>query len=118
MMLALQPLSALRKIYEYLPLQPYTAQTIRELPVLERDLTCVRGQGYATNPGEFIENRVCVALPIRTPDGARPLALSVSLPASQVDRRALAGLVDRARSASEQIGRLTGTTRESILDAS
>ena len=118
MMLALQPAATLRKIYEYLPLQAYTPLTIRELPVLERDLALVRENGFATNPGEFVERRICVALPIRTPDGAKPLAVSVSLPASQVDHDSLGGLVDRLRGASEQIGRLVGTERESLLEAS
>jgi DNA-binding IclR family transcriptional regulator len=118
MMLALQPPSALAKIYEYLPLQPYTAQTIRELPALERDLSLVREYGFATNQGEFVENRVCVALPIRTVDGTRPLAVSVSLPAAQVDRKSLNGLVDRLRTTSGQISRLLGTERDGILQAS
>jgi DNA-binding IclR family transcriptional regulator len=118
MMLALQPPSALAKIYEYLPLQPYTAQTIRELPALERDLSLVREYGFATNQGEFVENRVCVALPIRTVDGTRPLAVSVSLPAAQVDSKSLNGLVDRLRTTSDQISRLLGTERDGILQAS
>jgi DNA-binding IclR family transcriptional regulator len=118
MMLALQPPSVLRKIYEYLPLQPYTAQTIREIPALERDLTSIREYGFATNRGEFVENRVCVALPIRTLDGTKPLAVSVSLPAAQVDRKSLDGLVDRLRATSEQISRLLGTERDSLLEAS
>jgi DNA-binding IclR family transcriptional regulator len=117
MMLALQPQSALRMIYEYLPLQVYTAQTICELPALEHDLALIRENGYATNPGEFTENRVCVAVPIATPDQTRPLAVSVALPASQVDRLALAGLVDRVRTAGERIGRMLGNARADILAA-
>ncbi len=116
MMLALQPQSALRKIYEYLPLQPYTAQTIRDLPTLERGLSLVRGQGYATNPGEFVENRVCIALPIPIP-GNKPLAVSVSLPAGRVDRNALAGLVNRVRDTSERVSRMLCSTPPDVFDA-
>ncbi len=117
-MLALQPHSALRKIYEYLPLRAYTPQTIHELPALERDLALTREHGFATNQGEFVPNRLCVALPIRTPDGAKPLSVSVSLPAGQAERQSIDGLVDRLRAASEQIGRLLGSERDSLLAAS
>jgi DNA-binding IclR family transcriptional regulator len=117
MMLALQPQSALRKIYEFLPLQPYTPQTIRELPVLEHDLAVTRQQGFATNQGEFVAGRLCVALPIRTPDGTKPLAVTVSLPAHQADRQAIDGLVDKLRGVSDQISRLIGAERETLLAA-
>src|SRR6202030_2901092 len=99
MMLALQPRSALRKIYEYLPLQPYTAQTIRDLPTLERELSLARGRGFATHPREFVQHRVFIALPSPTTRN-KPLAVSVSLPAGKVERNALAGLVDRVRDTS------------------
>ncbi len=115
-MLAFRPQDEIRKIYEFMPLSVYTPQTIHDIAVLERHLGGVRERGFAVNDREFVKNRVCIALPIRTPKKLGALALSISLPSAQVDARNIGRLVDTVRQAGERVGKLLEGQSRTALD--
>lgn len=46
-------------------LKRYTDQTIIDRPMLLKEIANIRGDGYAVDNGEFIEDLRCVAVPIR-----------------------------------------------------
>ena len=60
------------------PFVALTPHTMTDPVVLEQALHDVRTQGYARDDGEMAEDLMCVAVPIRTPDGRVPAAISVS----------------------------------------
>jgi DNA-binding IclR family transcriptional regulator len=64
-----------------------------DLAALRRDLSRVRGQGFAVNEGRSERGVVAVGCPIRRPDGSALAGLSVSMPSGRYDPRQLRTLV-------------------------
>jgi len=60
------------------PFVALTARTITDPGQLADVLEQVRMQGFASDDGEIAEDLVCLAVPIRTPDGRVPAAISAS----------------------------------------
>ncbi|MFZ0214720.1 MAG: IclR family transcriptional regulator [Candidatus Dormiibacterota bacterium] len=61
------------------PLPHLTDRSITEPALLEAELTRVRSQGYATETGESVAHRGCIAVPVRVPGfEQRLMALSIS----------------------------------------
>ena len=60
------------------PFPALTARTITDPARLAEALDAVRRQGFARDDGEIADDLVCVAVPIHTPDGRVPAAISVS----------------------------------------
>ncbi len=116
-MLAFRPEPEVRKIYEFMPLTTYTPRTIHDIGALEVHLRSIRSRGFAVNEREFMDDRICIAVPIRTsPDGSC-LALSISLPATAIDARSIDRLVDKTRQTGSRISRmLDGHDRDAVGD--
>lgn len=60
------------------PFVPLTANTIIDPAELDQALEEVRAKGFAIDNGEIAAGLMCVAVPIRKPDGSVPAAISVS----------------------------------------
>lgn len=70
------------------PLPSLTERSIVEGKRLLGELQRVRERGYATESGESVAHRGCVAVPVRVPGFRdRPMALSVACPEPEFDRR-------------------------------
>ncbi|MBP6112113.1 MAG: IclR family transcriptional regulator [Sphingobium sp.] len=85
------------------PFVPLTERTITNPALLAEELTLVAGQGYAVDDGEIAHGLVCIAVPIRKPDGSVPAAISVSrfeTEQSRPDRETITALL---RSAAQEI---------------
>ncbi|HEY6820454.1 MAG TPA: IclR family transcriptional regulator C-terminal domain-containing protein, partial [Burkholderiales bacterium] len=65
-------------------LAAHTRNTITNLPVLERELERIQGQGWATDAEEAEIGVRCVAAAIRDDAGALVAALSLSTPADRM----------------------------------
>ena len=59
------------------PYQRFTERTITSPAALERRLAKIRSAGVGTDVGEFLEGSVCVAVPVRDPNG--PVCASVAV---------------------------------------
>jgi len=60
------------------PFVALTPRTITDAARLAKVLADVRQRGFASDVGEIAEDLVCIAVPIHTPDGRVPAAISVS----------------------------------------
>ncbi len=117
-MLAFRPEAEVRKIYEFMPLTAYTPRTLHDLPALQGHLQKIRSCGFSVNQREFMDDRICIAVPIRTAQKDGSLALSISLPATVTDGRSIERLIDRTKHASERVSRLLdGQATEAVYDA-
>jgi len=83
--LAELPEGEARAILTTIHLVPVTRNTVTAIPALLRQLTAIRGAGYAVDDEENEIGSVCIAAAIRGPDG-RPLgAISISGPRWRID---------------------------------
>lgn len=63
-----------------LPLPATTPRSIATVPALKKDLAAIRARGYATEEGESVTGRCCVAVAVRPPGSPADIsALSVSM---------------------------------------
>lgn len=89
-------------------LHPYTAKSITSADELHRQLQQVRANGYAVNTGEWREQVVGVAAPIRDATGSVVGALGISGPAARITedvmQRVAPRLVELANSISARFG--------------
>lgn len=84
------------------PFVALTARTITDPVVLAEELATARQQGFALDRGEIAEDLRCVAVPIHSPDGRVPAALSATQsgpPFRHADDR----LLERIQAAARQI---------------
>ena len=105
-MLAFRPETEVHKIYEFMPLTAYTPRTIHDLGALEHHLRNIRSRGAAVNEREFMDDRICIAVPIQTAQKGGCLALSISLPATKIDARSVDRLIDKVKQTSIRISRI------------
>lgn len=86
-------------------LPAYSHRTITAPRALHAQITQVRGQGFATDIGEFAADRASVAAPVRDPGGRVVGAIGVVGAVDRVCRGAVAraGLVESVRSAAAAI---------------
>ncbi len=82
-------------------LQRFTSRTIVSVDALMEEIKKVKQAGYATDDGEREEGVVCIAAPVRDYAGNIVAAVSVSGPASRLDKDAL----DKARAHVVECGR-------------
>jgi DNA-binding IclR family transcriptional regulator len=85
-------------------LAPHTKSTLCALPVLERDLERIQGQGWATDNEEAELGVRCVAAGIRDDGGLLVAALSLSTPADRMKAQWGPLIKETADRVSEAIG--------------
>ncbi|WP_420381555.1 IclR family transcriptional regulator [Novosphingobium sp.] len=79
------------------PFVALTHRTITAPALLREELDRVRREGFALDQGEIVEKLHCLAVAIRTPDGAVPAAISLSLAdTAKLDRDDLLRLLQDA----------------------
>ncbi|MCU4161823.1 IclR family transcriptional regulator [Acidiphilium sp. AL] len=82
--LSFLPSEKRRRVLGKGPLYRYTPNTIIELPDLEQEFEKIRASGISTDNQEFLAGVVCVAVPIREPNGNVVAAIAVSAPAARM----------------------------------
>ena len=66
------------------PLPRYTDRTITNWATLERELAKIRASGVGTDVGEYLVGSVCMAVPVRDPQGRMCAAVAVHGPAPRM----------------------------------
>ena len=85
------------------PFVALTSRTITAPDLLREELDRVQRQGFARDDGEISEMLHCLAVPIHTPDGGVPAAISVSLAdAARMQRDDVPALLQDAARQIEQ----------------
>jgi IclR family KDG regulon transcriptional repressor len=104
-----------RRRFDGVGLQRFTANTITDLTGLLGELARIRSQGYGTDDGEYTAGVECVAVPVRGHEGEVVAAISVSVPAvrggAELSRRALEVLTAQAGGLSSVLGYQGGQQR-------
>jgi DNA-binding IclR family transcriptional regulator len=95
---------------EYLkpPLKRYTASTITDLAVLKREFAQARKRGYTSVVGEWFDDVVGVAAPVRNHRGEIIAALTVGCPRSRATSAKMAQLSRAVLMAGESTSRTLG----------
>lgn len=88
---------------------PYTANTLSTLTTMLADLAGVRERGYALDDGEQEMGVRCVAVTV--PGAPRPLALSVSGPATRMTDEMISRAAPIIARAAREIGDELGAVR-------
>jgi DNA-binding IclR family transcriptional regulator len=89
------------------PLERFTDVTITDVDQFLRVLDSVRADGYAIDDEEIEPGLMCVAAPVRDPDGVTCAAISIAGPASRVGAR-LETNIAAVREASATLSALLG----------
>ena len=85
------------------PLHTYTENTITDPMRLEEELARIRDTSVSTDNQEFLAGVVCVAVPIRSPNGTVVAGLAVSAPAARMSLNRGLQHVPLLRSAAKKI---------------
>jgi DNA-binding IclR family transcriptional regulator len=80
--------SQISRLYEGVPLHKYTSRTVDSLERLLSEVRLARQRGYAVDEGEREDGVLCFAAPVRDYAGRVIAAVSISGPASRLERRA------------------------------
>ena len=92
-----------RQLYRQHPPHAHTGRTITNVDALLQELAAIRLQGYAMDEGEMIPGLTCVAAPIMNSIGRAVVAVSVSGPASRMDRARVTRLAGRVTATAAEI---------------
>lgn len=73
----------MRRRMAKVPLQPFTARTVKTFKALERELAEIRKSGFGWDEGEYTVGVYCVAVPVLGADGRTVAAMSCSVPSAR-----------------------------------
>lgn len=85
------------------PLHHYTEHTITDPIQLEEEFERIRALNYSTDDQEFLAGVVCVAVPVRTPNGGVAAGLAISAPLARMSMKRAVQYVPHLRAAAEQL---------------
>lgn len=97
------PLTQMRRLLGPGPLRRYTPRTIVSLSALERELPKIRASGIGTDIGEYLVDSVCLAVPVRDPQGRMCAAIAVHGPAPRMTLKKGYGFLPAMNGAAEAI---------------
>ncbi len=101
-----------RRLLNAAPLHDYTEHTITDPLLLESELEEIRRSEVSTDNQEFLAGVVCVAVPVRLPDGAVIAGLAVSAPLARMSMSRAMQNVPLLRAAAEQMADTLGEAGE------
>ena len=102
-LLAARPWPEAQQTVERYGWRPYTPKSIQDPDRLERELTTIRGQGFAIDDEERNLGTACVGAPVRDYTGGVIAALSVSGKTERVTSEFRSQAVPRIREAADRI---------------
>jgi DNA-binding IclR family transcriptional regulator len=97
------------------PLHHYTENTVTDPVRLEQDLEHIRATDISADNQEFLAGVVCVAVPIRAPNGSVAAALAISAPLARMSLNRALQHVPELRKAA---GKIETTLADQRHDAS
>ncbi len=74
-----------RRLLAHAPLERYTAKTITDLALLEREIARVRKQGYALDDEEFLPGLLCIAVRVPREGALSNLCIAIQAPSMRLD---------------------------------
>lgn len=92
-----------RQLLTAAPLHNYTEHTLTDPVRLEAELAQIRADEVSTDNQEFLAGVVCVAVPVRAPNGNVAAALAVSAPVARMSLKRALQFVPLLRAAADQI---------------
>jgi len=104
-LLAYQPPRLIEFILDRTGLSRQTVSTITDMSQLRAELQQIRRDGYATDYEEQEEGVRCLAAPVFGPDGNIFAAMSISGPASRLDKRRMDAMVPDLKEISAALSR-------------
>jgi IclR family acetate operon transcriptional repressor len=92
-----------RRLLTATPLHHYTEHTITDPALLEGELERIRATEVSTDNQEFLAGVVCVAVPVRAPNGSVAAGLAVSAPLARMSLKRATQCVPLLRAAAEKM---------------
>lgn len=102
------PQAEIERILKGKTLRRMTTRTICDRPAFMRELVKVRKRGYSVDNGEDSDGARCFGAAILSPDGKPVAAMSISGPASRMDRIPERDITGRLMGACRDIATLLG----------
>lgn len=84
LLLAHLPAAQRQALLDGVPLTRYTGTTLASPAALDAEFRHIRKDGYAVDAEEFVEGLVCVAVPVRSPDGHLRSAVALQAPVARM----------------------------------
>src|SRR5258708_6471906 len=101
-----------QRLLKIAPLHHYTEHTITDPTQLEDEFERIRALNYSTDDQEFLAGVVCVAVPVRAPNGGVAAGLAVSAPLARMSMKRAIQCVPLLRTAAEQLADTFGRAAE------
>ena len=101
--LAHLPPARVRRLLGSGPLKRYTARTVASIEALERELGKIRASGIGIDSGEFLEESVCLAVPVLDARARLCAAIAVHGPAPRMTLRKGYSFLPAMRRAAREI---------------
>ena len=95
-----------KRLLAHAPLERFTANTLVDLPRLERELKRVQREGHAVDDEEFLPGLVCLAVAVPAPDGRARLCVALQAPTLRVTTAKAKQLLPALRRAAEALGEI------------
>ncbi len=103
LMLSTLPPLQVRRLIGSGPLARYTDRTNTSIVALERELAKIRASGVGTDVGEYLVGSVCLAVPVRDPQGRMCAAVAVHGPAPRMTLKKGHTFLPAMRRAADEI---------------
>jgi DNA-binding IclR family transcriptional regulator len=95
-------------LLEGLPLTRYTATTLCTREALDAEFKRIRREGYAVDAEEFVDGLVCVAVPVRGPQGHLRSAVALQAPVTRMSLAQALEKLPRLQEAAQALARTWG----------
>ena len=103
LLLSALPPAQVRRLLGSGPLARYTDRTNTSVASLERELARIRVSGVGTDVGEYLVGSVCMAVPVRDPQGRMCAAIAVHGPAPRMTLKKGHSFLPAMQSAAAEI---------------
>lgn len=99
------------------PLHHYTEHTITDPTELEREFERILAADYSTDDQEFLAGVICIAVPVRLPNGRVAAGLALSAPLARMSTKRAIQCVPLLRVAADRLAGTFGRAADGNADA-
>ncbi len=103
LLLSFLPAERRRRLIATIELHAYTSQTITDPALLEEEFRRIRESEVSVDNQEFLAGVVCIAVPVRAPNGQVAASLAISAPTARMPLQKALSFAPRMRMAAQQI---------------
>lgn len=108
LLLAHLPAAQRNTLLDGLPLSRHTATTLTTRAALDAEFKRIRREDYSVDAEEFVEGLVCVAVPVRGPDGHARCAVALQAPVARMSLAQAIEKLPRLQQAAQALARTWG----------